>query len=265
MRWVGVAAVGAVLALTGCSTDGPASQQAAASSAPAAASGTVVDRHWPPLPTSPSQTASTVVSTPVDVANDVPLDLLPDLGSAEMPVPEMTVELDPAGSVAAGDVPRSSDLIASSEGTVPVLPVAAVKPRLLAVEADFADPLTVARTWFEAWCWQPATGAANQNIATAGQWTTDVGHQSDIVTAVSDDQWAAVVAAGMSSGCTGVSAVVSHGAPTAVDAVWVEVEAVRVWTTPDGAVVNSQTVAQTRQILKDGGGQWKIDKAVLAG
>lgn len=164
------------------------------------------------------------------------------------------------------DEPPASDVGSEMGSAAPTAELSSVlAPRLVPSEADFVDPVTVTTQWFAVWCWQPATGLANQNIASAAQWTTDGGHQSDVASAVTDEQWASVVASGMSARCDDVVARVATAAPTADGAVWMLVEGTQVWTDADGQTVREQMVSQTRQALQDESGRWLVDVGVLAG
>lgn len=190
--------------------------------------------------------------------------------ATELIVPSDLIESQVASSSSqepVQDQNRSPEMSTLSEigSVVPEAAGSSREPRLIPSTSDFDDPVVVTEQWFGAWCWKPARGLANQNIATAAQWTTPVGHQSDLASAVTDDAWASVVAAGMSSGCEGVKAYRADAAPTAEGAVWVMVEATQVWTDMQGEVVREQLVSQTRQVVKDDTGRWLVDLEVSAG
>lgn len=138
-------------------------------------------------------------------------------------------------------------------------------PRLQPTLSDFSDPSSVLQQWLQVWCWRPATGSANANIAAASHWVTQAGFDADRAAGATSDQWAQTVAAGVSTRCGQATATVSMDAPTSKDAVWMIAGAEQFWVTDTGTVVGTQQITRTRLVTRQPDGRWLVDIAAEAG
>ena len=163
--------------------------------------------------------------------------------------------------------PRSGSATAPLRTVGPVLPLAAAPavPRLTPLPADFVSPTAVVAAYLAAWCYQPLGKPANTNIAVAAAWVTAAGLQSDSGQGLTNQQWAAQVASGLTSMCGPAVAVVSPDAPTGPNLRWVSVTARRAYVNRAGQIVGQQNISQTRRVLQAPDGRWLVDVQVYAG
>lgn len=115
------------------------------------------------------------------------------------------------------------------------------------------------------WCYQPLHEPANQNIATAAAWVTKAGWDSDVRQALTNQQWAARVEAGLTTLCGPAKVVISPDAPRSPTMVWVSVTARQAYVDDSGRIIRQQNISQTRRVLRADDGRWLVDVQVAAG
>ncbi|MET3803968.1 hypothetical protein ABIB25_000954 [Nakamurella sp. UYEF19] len=152
-----------------------------------------------------------------------------------------------------------------ARGGVQVLTAAPRPPRTTPNPSDFLSPTAVAAAYLAAWCYQPLTKPANQNIAQVMPWMTALGWAQDKSRGITGDMWEQTVKAGLTSICGPVQATESTDAPTADGMRWVSLLTRRAYVAGNGKIVGQQNLAQTRRVLRASNGQWFVDISVNAG
>lgn len=152
-----------------------------------------------------------------------------------------------------------------ARGLPAVLTTPPTPPRLTPLPADYVSPEAAAAAWMAAWCYQPLTMPANQNITKAKGWVTALGYAADKAGALSGEEWRAQVDSGLTPICGPVSAIVSPDAPAVGNARWVLITTRRAYVIAGGTIKGQQQVSRTRRLLQAPDGRWLVDAEVTAG
>ena len=239
------------------STDSPAAQTAASAA----------------LPASEAQSVPSLSSGAVGSGADVP----EQGGSSSQPVVSTTAVstkslvtaapvsvAPPVSNAPTGD---SQTAAASSVGPPAQnqLTAAPPPPRMASGPADYASAVTVAKQYMAVWCYQPASGAANQNLANEAAWVTAAGWADDKSRAVPTTSWTQTQKAGLTSLCGPIVVTRLTEAPNAPTLQWVQIAARQAIVNRQGQLIGQQTITQTRRILKAPDGRWLVDVQVQAG
>ncbi len=244
-------------AQTAASTESPATQSAASAA----------------LSASEAQSVPSLSSGAVGSSADAPEQ---DGGSSEPVVSTTAVSAEPLATAAPVSVapPTSnaptagSHTAAASSAGPPAqnqLTAAPPLPRMASGPADYASAATVAKQYMAIWCYQPASGAANQNLANEAAWVTAAGWADDKSRAVPTTSWTQTQKAGLTSLCGPIVVTPLTEAPNAPTLQWVQVAARQAIVNRQGQLIGQQTITQTRRILKAPDGRWLVDVQVQAG
>lgn len=242
---------------TAASTDSSATQSAAASTALSASEAQPV----------PSLSSSAVASS-ADAAEQDDSSSEPAVStteSAESPVTAAPVSV--AAPTSNGTTAGSQTAAAPSAGppAQEQLTAAPQMPRMASTAADYVSAAAVAKQYMAIWCYQPASGAANQNLANEAAWVTAAGWADDKSRAVPTTSWTQTQKAGLTSLCGPIVVTPLTEAPNAPTLQWVQVAARQAIVNRQGQLIGQQTITQTRRILKAPDGRWLVDVQVQAG
>lgn len=185
--------------------------------------------------------------------------------SAESPVTAAPVSV--AAPASNGPTAGSQTAAASSVGppAQDQLTAAPQMPRMASTAADYVSAAAVAKQYMAVWCYQPASGAANQNLANEAAWVTAAGWADDKSRAVPTTSWTQTQKAGLTSLCGPIVVTPLTEAPNAPTLQWVQVAARQAIVNRQGQLIGQQTITQTRRILKAPDGRWLVDVQVQAG
>ena len=237
--------------------DSPAAQSAASAALPASEAQSM-----------PSLSSDAVGSSP-DVPEQAGSSSQPVVStiaaSTESPVTAAPVSVAPPASNA--PTVGSQTAAASSVGppAQEQLTAAPPPPRMASGPADYASAITVAKQYMAVWCYQPASGAANQNLANEAAWVTAAGWADDKSRAVPTTSWTQTQKAGLTSLCGPIVVTPLTEAPNAPTLQWVQIAARQAIVNRQGQLIGQQTITQTRRILKAPDGRWLVDVQVQAG
>lgn len=138
-------------------------------------------------------------------------------------------------------------------------------PRMASTPTDYGSAAAAARQYMAVWCYQPASGAANQNLANEAAWVTAAGWVDDKSRAVPTTSWTQTHKAGLTSLCGPIVVTPLTEAPNAPTLQWVQIAARQAIVNRQGQLIGQQTITQTRRILKAPDGRWLVDVQVQAG
>ena len=237
--------------------DSPAAQSAASAALPASEAQSV------PSPSSDAVGSSPDVPEQADSSSQPVASTI--AASAESPVTAAPVSVAaPASNAPTGG---SQTAAASSVGPPAQEQLAAAPqpPRTASGPADYASAVTVAKQYMAVWCYQPASGAANQNLANEAAWVTAAGWADDKSRAVPTTSWTQTQKAGLTSLCGPIVVTPLTEAPNAPTLQWVQIAARQAIVNRQGQLIGQQTITQTRRILKAPDGRWLVDVQVQAG
>ncbi len=266
----------AAICLTGCgsATGGQSAAVASIRSAGPA------ETSAPPSPTSVTTRSTTASAPPRAAPTRHPRTLVtvtvtqpPGTSSAESVTVSMPPIFTRTAASSAGRTPtaRSATPYSTSETATTPHPATSPAglaghplPRLTPAVSDFASPQAVAAQYLSVWCYLPVAGQANENIARVAGWVTAAGWADDKARAIGGATWAEIQDQGISTVCGPVTATLNHEGPETERRKFVQLTTTR-YRIAAGWVIDSDTIATQRRVLRADDGRWLVDIQVDAG